>query len=406
MKYWKLTKKNLFGKNRYILKGAHLLSLIGIIIGVTALLVVSSVMNGLRDDMAARITDTKAEIKVYRSDMRAIDDYASIIKVIEENRNVTAVSPVIRNELLIQKGEMITAVETFGIDPQRHTLISGVGNHVRVGSLNALNTETDGIVIGIDLSMSIGATVGEYIMASSPIKSEPTPFGLLPKTKRLKVVGIFLSGMPQYDKSYTYLSLNNGRFFSGYDNEVDMLQVKIDNPNRSERVAAQLQNVLGSDYLAEDWSVFDSSLFEAMKLEKIVMLTVLALMLVISGFNMACSSIRMVAEKRIDIGILKAIGMKTRDINTSFMMTNMIIGISGIITGVVISAIFVFVQENYKIIAIPVPGFPMHWLPVSPSGWDFITVILLVLAITILATIIPLRKIRKMEPISVIRQML
>ena len=381
-----------------------MLSWLGIFIGVVAILIVSSVMNGLREDMMKRIIETKAEIRIYQNQMKPIDNYEELLPMIENTKDVIAVSPIIVNELLIQKEDNISVINSFGIDLKSHDRISKLKEQIRIGSYSEDSFENDGIIIGLDLSLILGATVGEYVRISSPMKTEPTPIGLLPKSKRFRIAAIFTSGMPDYDKAYAFLSLDNGRFFSGYDNEIDQLQVKIKNSHKSEKVAYGLQQRLGQRYHVEDWSIFDSSLFEAMKLEKIVMLTVLALMLIISGFNMACSSIRMVSEKQIEIGILKALGMKTQLINKSFLMINLAIGLSAITIGSLVSAIFIVIQERFQIIEIPVPGFPMHWLPVVPYWLDFVTVSSLVVVITVSATIIPLKKIAQTEPISVIRK--
>ncbi len=400
-----LTKRLLFGKGK-TLKSTHLLSLVGIIIGVIALLIVSSVMNGLRDDMMNRIIGTKAEIHVYGENNQPIADYHRLAAAIAESRGVVGVSPVVKNELLIQKGEQIAVVEAFGIETSKHLTVTELDSQIQIGSLEEFAHNKDTIIIGLDLSFEIGATVGEYVRVSSPLNRRPTPFGMLPKTRELKVVGIFSSGMPQYDKGYTYIPLSTGQFFSGNIDQVDMLSVKITNPHRSQRVATSLSNKLNDNYMVEDWSSFDRSLFAAMRLEKTVMMTVLTLMILISGFNMACSSIRLVSEKQKEIGVLKAIGMKQSRISRSFLAANMVIGLTGAIIGMVISSVFIFVQDNYKLVEIPVPGFPVQWLPVSFSGRDFAIVSLIVLIITYSASLLPLRRINNMQPLDVIRKVL
>lgn len=400
-----LIKKLLFGRKRK-LKAGHLLSLIGIIIGVVALLVVSSVMNGLRDDMVQRITGTKAEIHIYSEHSDSQQDLDTIIPLIAEIDKVKEVSPVIRNELLIQKGEQIAIVEAFGIDKDKHLDLSDLDNQIKIGSLQDFENKDDAIIIGLDMSFAIGATVGEYVRVSSPFKRDPTPFGMLPRTKELRVAGIFSSGMPQYDKGYAYMPIEAGRFFSPHADAFDLLQVKIDNPYRSQSVAAEIRNILGNGYIVEDWSMFDRSLFEAMRLEKIVMMTVLTLMIIISGFNMACSSIRMVSEKQKEIGVLQAIGMKQHRISRSFLAANMSIGIAGTVLGVIVAALFIGIQSKYRLISIPIPGFPMQWLPVSFSSGDFFIVILIVMAITYIASLIPLKKIKNMQPVEVLREIL
>jgi len=303
-----LIRKYLFGRNGVKLKSSHFLSLVGIVIGVIALIVVSAVMNGLRNDMMERIIDTKADIRVFHQNREPIENYTELTENIVRQRDITSVSPIILNELLLHKGEQVAAVSCYGIDYYQHRLITGLDNQIRIGSPETSGFQENGIIIGLDLSLTLNATVGEYIRVSSPLSTVPTPFGMIPKTQLMKVVAIFVSGMPEYDQAYSYMSLANARSFSNYENEIDFVLVKSTKPLNSRATAANLQRQLGSEYAVDDWSVFDASLFQAMRLEKSIMLTVLALMLIISGFNMGGNSLRLITEKRTELG-----GFKSRE---------------------------------------------------------------------------------------------
>lgn len=399
-----LIRKYLCGKNRFVPKTSHLLSLLGIIIGVTALLIVSSVMNGFQEDMMRRIIGSKAEIRILSEARTPLLNFENLIDEILEHPAFLAVSPVINEELIAYRGEAVSVINSFGIDYQRHNELIALDEQIRLGKPDPEEFEDVGIIIGLDLSLALNVTVGEYIQLSSPINKVPTPFGLLPRTKRLKVLGIFVSGMPEFDKTYAYISLNNSRFFSDMEKGVSVLQVKTVKPQQAARYASFLQRQLGKDYLVEDWSQFDASLFQAMQLEKAVMFSVLALMLIISGFNMAGDSLKAVAEKKKEIGVLKALGMKNSRISGFFIGLNIYLGIIGIVIGVTVSSIFLYLQTQYQIIHIPVPGFPMQWLPVSVKVLDFIAVSFIVLIICLLATLIALYKIKEIEPIRIIRE--
>ncbi len=398
-----LIRKYLFGRNGVKLKSSHFLSLVGIVIGVIALIVVSAVMNGLRNDMMERIIDTKADIRVFHQNREPIENYTELTENIVRQRDITSVSPIILNELLLHKGEQVAAVSCYGIDYYQHRLITGLDNQIRIGSPETSGFQENGIIIGLDLSLTLNATVGEYIRVSSPLSTVPTPFGMIPKTQLMKVVAIFVSGMPEYDQAYSYMSLANARSFSNYENEIDFVLVKSTKPLNSRATAANLQRQLGSEYAVDDWSVFDASLFQAMRLEKSIMLTVLALMLIISGFNMGGNSLRLITEKRTELGILKAMGMRSKDLNRVFVKLNMLIGISGVAIGLIISTPFIVLQARYRFVQIPVPGFPIQWLPVSVRAEDYLLVVFVVLMISYLTTIIPLQKIKRIEPIKIIR---
>ncbi len=400
-----LIKKYLCGKNRFFPRASHSFTLVGIIIGVTALLIVSSVMNGFEQDMMERVIGSKAEIRIVSPDRSPIEDYEAISSVIAAHPAIAAVSPVINQELLAHKGESTRVINTFGIEYGKHDELISLEEQIRLGRYEEEVFEEDGIIIGLDLSLDLNATVGEYIQLSSPVNKVPTPFGMLPRMKRFKVMAIFVSDMPEFDQTFAYISLDNSRYFSGNETGVTLLQATTVNPRRSAAYAASLQKTLGDNYLVEDWSKFDASLFQAMELEKAVMFAVLALMLIVSGFNMAGNSLKTVAEKKNEIGILKALGMKTYRINRFFIGINLLLGFAGILIGVIISLTFMYFQKTYQFIRIPVPGFPMQWLPVVIQTYDFLLVSVIVLFICLLATLTALLKIKEIEPIRIIREL-
>jgi len=400
-----IIKKYLCGQKAFFLKPSHVFSLLGIIIGVTSLLIVSSVMNGFEQDMKRKIIGSKSEIRILSKDRQPIKDYEELLQRIDEMEITAKSSPVIQTELLTHKGESVQALNVIGIDFNRHSRLLALEDKIRLGYPDAESLENGGIIIGLELSLALRATVGEYIQLTSPISDQPTPFGLLPKMKKLKVIGVYSSDVPGYDKTHAFISLKEARYFAGFDKGVSSVQISTDKPHKSRQHAYLLREALGDRYVVEDWSQFDSSLFHAMRLEKHVMVIVLTLMLVISGFNMGGNSIKTVAEKKNEIGILKAIGMPSKRIEKIFLHTNLFLGLFGIIVGLFITLLFFYLQLKYRLVRIPIPGFPMEWLPIHLKMSDFTLVPLMVMVISALSTMIALRKIRNIEPIRIIRNL-
>lgn len=399
-----LIARYLWGRKRFKLKFSHLLSLVGVFIGIVALLVVSTVMNGFREDMMKRIIDSKAEIRIHAEDSSGID-YEHIIDKVRKIDGVRGAAPVINNDLLLFNRDNVVPVTCMGIDFESHQSITGIDKQIRLGSIRSEEFDKNGIIIGLDLSLSLNVTIGQKVQLNSPLNTEPSPFGLLPRSRQFVVQGIFVSGMPEYDKTIIYISLPNAAYFSGKKaNESDMILVRTNNPANSFENAVLIRNVLDDkSYRVEDWSSFDASMYQAMKLEKSVMMTVLALMLIISGLNMACNSIKMVTEKKIEIGIMKALGMTDKDVGKLFWGVNLSICLSGTIAGLFVSLAFIYLQSRFHLVQIPVPGFPMQWLPVLPNLSDFIIYPLIVILISILATVVPLARVKKIEAIKIIR---
>jgi len=391
------------GRKKFLFTFSNLLSLLGIIIGVFSLLVVSSVMNGFDSDMRDRVIGSKAEIKIHKKDYSPLANYQEIINKLEKNKKVAGAAPVCDIELMIQKDKAISSTMCYGIDLDMQKNVTELLNKIVVGLPDEDSLEDDGIIIGMDLSLTLGATVGEYIQLTSPIGTQPSPFGLLPKSKRLKVIGIYISGMPEYDRVYTYISLKNSQFFLDFDDEVTQIEVKSKDSFSSSKLVKEIRTILGQELVVEDWSEFEANLFNAIKMEKAVMFIVLALMIIIASFNMSGNFIKLVTEKRIEIGILKSMGATDKDVIKIFINIGIIIGVLGTLIGLISAFILLYAQLKYQFITIPVPGFPLQWLPVEIRLLDFILVPVVAVIISLLTTLHPARRTMKIDPLKIMR---
>ena len=391
------------GRKKFFFTFSNMLSLLGIIIGVFSLLVVSSVMNGFDSDMRDRVIGSKAEIKIHKEDYSPISNYNELIEKILTNKKVVGAAPICDIEMMIQKDKNLSSTLCYGIDLDKQKNVTELLNKIVVGTPDKETLNDDGIIIGLDLSLTLSATVGEYIQLTSPIGTQPSPFGLLPKSMKLKVVGIYISGMPEYDRVYTYISLKNSQFFLGLEDEVTQIEVKSVDPSRSARVANEIQNKINGDYVVEDWSEFEANLFNAIKMEKAVMFLVLALMIIIASFNMSGNFVKLVTEKRVEIGVLKSMGASGKDIVKIFINIGVIIGFLGTLIGLILAVILLYAQMKFHFITIPVPGFPLQWLPVEMRLLDFILVPVVVIVISLLTTLHPAGRTVKIDPMKIIR---
>ena len=391
------------GRKKFFFTFSNMLSLLGIVIGVFSLLVVSSVMNGFDSDMRDRVIGSKAEIKIHKEDYSPISNYNELIEDVLSNKKVVGAAPVCDIELMIQKKRGLSSTLCYGIDLDKQKNVTELLNKIVVGAPDKESLDDDGIIIGLDLSLTLSATVGEYIQLTSPIGTQPSPFGLLPKSKKLKVVGIYVSGMPEYDRVYTYISLKNSQYFLGYGDEVTQIEVKSIDPTHSARVANEIQNKINSDYIVEDWSEFEANLFNAIKMEKAVMFLVLALMILIASFNMSGNFVKLVTEKRVEIGVLKSMGASGKDVVKIFINIGVIIGFFGTLFGLILAVILLYAQMKFHFIIIPVPGFPLQWLPVEIRLLDFILVPVVAIVISLLTTLHPADRTVKIDPMKIIR---
>jgi len=391
------------GRKKFFFTFSNMLSLLGIVIGVFSLLVVSSVMNGFDSDMRDRVIGSKAEIKIHKEDYSPISNYNELIENISTNKKMIGAAPVCDIELMIQKEKNLSSTLCYGIDLDKQKNVTELLNKIVVGIPDKKALGDDGIIIGMDLSLTLSATVGEYIQLTSPIGTQPSPFGLLPRSKKLKVVGIYISGMPEYDRIYTYISLKNSQYFLGYEDEVTQIEVKSVDSSHSARLAEEIQDKIGDDYIVEDWSEFEANLFNAIKMEKAVMFFVLALMIIIASFNMSGNFVKLVTEKRVEIGVLKSMGASGKDIVKIFINIGVIIGFLGTLTGLLLAVILLSAQMKFQFIVIPVQGFPLQWIPVEMRLLDFILVPVITIAISLLTTLYPAGRTVKIDPMKIIR---
>jgi len=399
----KISLNYLKGRRKYFLRSANILSLAGIIIGVFSLLVVSSVMNGFDSDMRTRVIGSKSEIKVHNEDYSSLLNYQAIISEIEHIQGVKAIAPVCENELMVQNKANLASSICLGVDFSRQSRISKIFDKIIIGDPDSISLNSNGIIIGLDLSLTLNVTVGEYLQVSSPRATEPTPFGLLPRSRKLKVIGIFISGLPEYDRLHSYISLENGQFFSGYGDEITHLEIKTENTKTSYKLSRKISDQLKNPFIVEDWSLFEANLFNAIKMEKVIIFFVLILMIILASFNMIGNFVKLVIEKKVEIGVLKALGASNNEIIKIFMILGTIIGIIGASIGTILALALLLSQQHWGFITIPIAGFPLQILPVELRITDFILVPLITIFICFVTTLNPSRRTLKIEPIKIIR---
>ncbi len=400
------------------ISGKHWLTFTGIAFGIMALLLVSSVMNGFDKDMRQRIIGTRAEIRLQNTDASPLSDYRSIIKTLESLPFIKAASPVNRNELMLVKESAMAAIICYGVDLPKQQSVNPVlkpidkdamvtkGHWLQgvvSGKVSPESFENDGIILGADLAQSIYATIGDTLQLISPLGTIPTPLGMLPKTRSLRVVGIFIAGMPEYDRLYCYVPLNVGQYFSGYGDQIDHIEMKTSNVKQLFKTTGLLKKQL-PQYSIENWSSFDTSLYNAMHFEKYMMLVILGLMFIMAAFNISGSIYKTIVQKRKAIGILKTIGYRDKELMTLFMRHGMIIGLAGIFAGVVLSLALLILQMKTGIIQLPVGNMPNLVLPVDLRLADFVSIPLIATVIIGFSVYLPARSASKINPISLIRE--
>jgi len=398
-----LARKYLAGRSRLGIGSGHLFTLLGITLGVMALITVSSVMNGFREDISGRIIGTLSEMRLSSSDGSSLKGYASILARIEAQGFQAA--PVVRSELLLKSGSRAMPAVCFGIDPALQKEVSPVlrtafgEEGVISGAVDAASFQDSGIALGAGLAQELGVYLDDEIQLISPNFNIPTAFGLLPRVHKLRVVAIFAAGMPEYDQSFSYIPLKVAQSFSSYADEIDYIEISSGDPKNSRRHINRLAPLF-PDHRLEDWSAFDSSLYSAIRFEKYLMFVILLFMFVIAGFNLTGSLLKIITQKKRELGLLKALGYSDRDLRKLFLYQGFMLCSIGIVAGLILSGIVLIIQDRTGLVRM---GGAIV-LPVKMQLADYFLVIFVSYLLTYLSVQLPLRKLRDINAVELIRR--
>lgn len=402
MYHFRLARKYLKSEHHKGFALGNLISVIGIFLGVFALIVVMSVMNGLEEDITHRIIGLHSEIKIFNKDYNPIENWENIIPIISSEK-VKGISPVCQAELMLLNGQNVCGTICQGIQLNEHLKATLLSRNIYIGNPNSEELKK-GILLGSDMAAQLRVNLGDNVTLTSPIADQPTPFGLMPKSKNLKVIGLFYTGIPEYDMKYSFTDLKTLQKFMDMKNTISFFEVMAESPKKSLKIAKNLSNKLGKDFEVQDWTQFEKHLFTAIKFEKKVMFLVLILIFLIAAFNMIGNYLRMVSQKKADIGILKSFGATANDVVKIFVLNGFLIGIIGILSGFIVSLGLLFAQIKWHFVKIPITGMPFQSVPVKIEVLDLIIVAVVSIVISLLTTIIPAYRTIKIDVIKVIRE--
>ncbi|MBC8313494.1 MAG: ABC transporter permease [Candidatus Cloacimonetes bacterium] len=380
----------------------NLISVIGIFLGVFALVVVMSVMNGLENDIIHRIIGLHSEIKIFNKDYNPIKNWKNLVQKIS-SENVDGISPVCQAELMLTNEQNVCGTICQGIQLEKHLRTTLLLRNIFIGNPTSEDMK-NGILLGSGMAAHLRVNLTDIVTLTSPIADQPTPFGLIPKSKNLKVVGLFSTGIPEYDMKHSFTDLSTMQHFTGMKNSISFLEILTKSHKNSLKIAKNLSEKLGENFEVQDWRQFEKHLFAAIKFERKVMFLVLILIFLVAAFNMIGNYLKMVSQKKQDIGILKSLGATSNDIMKIFIINGICIGLIGTISGLVVSLGLLFAQIRWHFIKIPIAGMPFQSIPVKIEILDLIIVACVSLIISLLTTIIPAYRTTKIDAIKVIRE--
>ena len=380
------------------------ISVLGVMIGVMALVVVLSVMNGFRADLMSKILGVKSHLLVL-SYKGAFNDYKRVAGRVGQVEGAVATTPFIHSQVMVNRSGNVSGAILRGVHPETAGNVLSIESMIKDGSLSSLESSWDGlptIIIGNELSKQLGAYPGDILNMISP-EGKLTPMGRVPNSQKYKVTAVFDSGMYEYDASMVFVSLKEAQAFLGFGDRVSGLEVKVKDVYKSDKVGLKIQNALGKPYWTKDWKVMNKSLFSALKLEKFAMFVILTMIVLVGALNIISTLVMVVMEKTRDVAILRAMGASAKSIMTIFMVQALLVGLVGTLAGLASGLGICHLLARYKFISLPSDVYYITTLPVRVEFWDVCLVSLSAVVISFLATIYPSWHASKLNPVEAIR---
>lgn len=386
------------------------ISLGGVTVGVTALIVVIAVMSGAQEEFRDKILDATPHVTVLQqSAALRMDDWRTVMDTVGTVEGVEAATPFLLTQVGLLRGEYSQPADLFGIDVESlGEAATGIEERIRDGSLNLDQTESGfpAVIVGDELADRMLLFEGDTVLIIAMENIQADPFGgLFPRTRQFEVVGTFETGLYDYDLKNLYAKLRDVQELLDVveSDQVSGLGIRTPDPWQATAVTNAINDRIGFPYYAQSWSVQNQALFAALKLEKLAMTLILFLIVVVAAFNIVSTLIMVVVDRTREIGILKSMGMSRDGILRIFILQGVWIGVIGATVGTILGCFLSWILDRYEIIRIPPDVYFVDRLPVALHAWDVILVFLASVLVAFLATIYPARQAAGLAPVEAIR---
>lgn len=395
-----IARRYLKAKREGFLSVISIIAILGVVVGVAAIIVVLSVMNGFHTELQRRILGVTPHIILTKYYNRPVEDYKPLILKLNKFKGIENTAPFIYTKTFIKSKDGADGILLKGVVPELESKITDITRSIVDGRFSF---ENDGIVLGVELAHNLGVWIGDEVIVASPKGFTPTPFGGIPRIKRYKVQGIFDSGMFEFNSSLAYLSLSQLQTLLGLGSSVTGIEVRTHNLYQAPKLAKEITKSFGYPFKALDWVALNRNLFAALKLEKVVTFIVLTLIVIVAAFNIIATLIMLVVKKTKEIGILKAMGTTSNEINKIFTTVGLFIGIIGTSIGIGLGFLISWLLNKYNFIQLPGDVYFIKNLPVRMELPDFVIVCVAAILISFIATIYPARRAAQLPPVEAIR---
>ena len=380
-----------------------LISMIGVSVGVMALVISLALMTGLQGELRDRLLGSTAHIYVWKT--TGIQNYSEEVESLNQFDNVIGAAPAVLGRGLVSNslGERFITIK--GIDPLLEGKVTDISRSIIRGSIEALSSDseeaTPGILVGHSLAVELGVDLNDVLTLVTPTGTL-SPMGMMPRMRTVQIVGIYDLGLYEFDVAYGFIALDVAKRLMGVET-IDFIQLRVEDIYQAPIVSEQITAQLGVNYVAQDWAQMNQALFSALGLEKLAISITIGLIVIVAALNIIASLILLVMEKSRDIAILKTMGTSSRRIMHIFMLQGLLIGLTGTFIGATFGYVIARVADYFKLVQIPSDIYQVSHVPFVVQPLDLVVVIVLAVTICFLATIYPSRQASRLDPVQALR---
>ncbi|HEY5618889.1 MAG TPA: ABC transporter permease [Vicinamibacterales bacterium] len=380
-----------------------LISTIGVAVGVMALVIALALMTGLQGELRDRILGSTAHVYVWKTG--GVEDYKAEVARLRRVEGVVGAGPAILGKALISSARADAFISLKGVDPALEPNVTDIQRAMLRGGLDGLTPATEdalpGVLLGRNLAEQLGVDVGDTATLLTP-QGTLSPMGMIPRTRRVRVAGIYALGLYEFDAAYGFVSLDFAERLLG-KGAPDLIELRVADIDDAPRISETVVRELGSDYVSQDWADMNQALFSALWLEKMAISITIGLIVMVAALNIVASLVLLVMEKSRDIAILKTMGTSSQRVMRIFMLQGLVIGLVGTSVGAVCGLALCWVLDRYRLIQIPMDVYQVSYVPFVVQPFDFALVVISAILICFLATIYPSRQASRLDPVQALR---
>jgi lipoprotein-releasing system permease protein len=401
------------------------ISIVGVAAGVASLIVALAINNGFRQDLQERLIGSTSHVSLLRIADDGIKDWPPLFERLSKEPHVVAAAPAIFEQVLVSRGPRARGAVLKGMIPSYERKVGDLLNSVKEGSASALEENEPGkdhagtaaspalggeapatdsadsladvharvaamppIILGKDMADNLGAAVGSVVLVTSP-QGELTPFGMVPKYSRFRVVGVFNSGFFDYDSSWAFTRLSDAQRLFGLGDLISVIEFKVDDIYKAGEVSRQLEDAAGKGFMTTNWMEQNQALFHALRLERLVTFITIGLIVFVAALNILISLIMMVMEKTKDIAVLMSMGTRKSQVRNVFIAQGVLIGVIGTAIGLLLGYAISYAGGHYHMISLSPEVYSIDYVPFAPRLSDGALVALVAIGVSFVATLYP-----------------